>query len=607
MIRQFLVSIASSIALLAPAFAAEPIQFQLEQIATFDEPNEETFGLALAINEFGEVVGIADDADLVARGFRYSAGELSEIAGFEPDLVSHPRAINQFGDVVGGAGHRVTSGGHAAIVTVPFLRPEGGAIRALMTAQEIAAGQGGMAFTLNDSGVVAFEGPGALVALPGGERTAWGFPGGGIITTGSVNQLGLLVGTGLRPGASGFEALLFDTRGQTTLNLHDPSQASISYAVDINNPGVIVGEWLRLDNDRTVPVMWRNGQGAQLPFVNEELAGWVGHAIAINDRGDVLGESFHPRGERLNWLLFAGTTAPVPLVDLLDESFFVNFDDFMAFDLNNSREIAGTALRVDPEHPLGSTNKPGILVPNRVPRLVFPAPGLWANLSEPGSGFEINRVGDHHYLVWQTYDTAGLPVWYFSQTVRMTRDGWRADLLEFSRNTSGTITSRTVGQVVLQHRQVEEMLFSWRLEGRSGTSVHRYLPGNCEFGAKPYTGTWHDPANPGFGISVQDLGQRQIAIFYFYDRNGKARWALFNFPSGPGSTEAWLFHGGACPQCNYAPPQRSTIGSARLELTGATLGLEVGLAGTGNLAAMTWNSVSAMTRIPSPPNCNGPG
>ncbi|MDX1555544.1 MAG: hypothetical protein R3212_05915 [Xanthomonadales bacterium] len=591
------------VAMAIPALGASPIRFQFEQIPTFDEPNPETLGLALAINELGESVGIADDAQFIARGFLYKEGQFSEIPGFEPDLQSHPQAINQFGDVAGGAGMRVTSGGHTAIITLPFVQASGGPIRSLLTAQEIASGMGGMAWTLNDSGSVAFEGPGAVVGLANGERVAWGFQGGGIIATGRINQLGQLVGTGLRPGASGFEALIYDLRNRDARTLHDPGSASMSFAVDVNNSGVAVGEWNRNDNNRTVPVIWRNGQGEQLPFVNEQLAGWIGRATAINDRGDVLGESSSANGERVDWLLLAGETVPLNINDLIDESSFAEFDAFMAFDINNSREIAGAAIARDAAHPLGSTNKPGILLPTRSQAPPFPAPGLWADLSKPGSGFEINRVGDRHYLVWTTYEDNGMPVWYFSETVRLVRDGWKANLLKFSRDSRGAITSVRAGEVVLSSRSTTQMLFSWRLDGASGSAVYRYLAGTCEAGALGHTGTWFDPASPGFGLSLLDLGLRQAAVFYFYDLNGNARWVFLNFPSGPGLTEAWLFNEGSCPGCAYRSPRRNTIGTAQLGLGADTIELQVNLAGSGGLAAVAWNSDNQMLRIPTPPSC----
>jgi hypothetical protein len=52
------------------AVRAEPVRFELEQISGFDEPNTETLGLGQTFNELGEVVGIAEDSELVPRGFR---------------------------------------------------------------------------------------------------------------------------------------------------------------------------------------------------------------------------------------------------------------------------------------------------------------------------------------------------------------------------------------------------------------------------------------------------------------------------------------------------------------------------------------------------------
>jgi hypothetical protein len=100
------------------------------------------------------------------------------------------------------------------------------------------------------------------------------------------------------------------------------------------------------------------------------------------------------------------------------------------------------------------------------------------------------------------------------------------------------------------------------------------------------------------------VGHRQTAIFYFYDLNGSARWVELDFPAGPGQTEASLYHQGACPSCAYRPPQRTNVGTARLDVAAEFIDLEINLRGTGNLAAMAWQSDNIMTRIPSAPNCH---
>ncbi len=589
--------------LVAPA---QPLNYRLEVIPTFDEPNPETLGLAFAINELGEAVGISEDAQFMPRGFLYQAGQLKEVPGFGAGLTSDVRAINNFAEVAGGAMMNVVFNGHPGAMAVPFVKSPGGPPRTLLTNDEIhRRGIGGYAYGLNDAGMVGFEGGGSWVALPDGQRVEWGFlqfPGD-YAGLGSMNNRGQIVGYGVPQDALGFEAVLFDLNTRTAVNLNDRTNAHSSFANDINEAGVIVGEWRLNSNGRTVPVLWEKLVPRQLPFVHEETPGWVGRTVAINDHGDVLGESQHLSGERLNWLLFAGVEIPIPLLDLVAGDFFEHFDDFLAFDLNNSRELVGAAIKHVPDAPFGSTNKPAILRPMIAAVPPAPAPGLWADPARPGAGIEINRAGGRHYLIWYTYDESGLPTWYFSDAIALVRDGWRAELYRFTRNAAGAVLRQSAGQVVLSSRSESALTFSWRLGGRGGSESYRYLAGDCAAGAKGVTGTWYNPDSPGFGVSLQHAGTGLSAVFYFYDVTGRARWVFVDFANGARAADAWLFTGGSCPGCAPRSPSRAIAGTAELVLVGGRVELNMNLPVTAGLPALGWHSANAMAPLSAPAAC----
>ena len=306
-------------------------------------------------------------------------------------------------------------------------------------------------------------------------------------------------------------------------------------------------------------------------------------------------------GTRVDWVLFAGTQKPVPLINLTNAEFQAAFDDFMGFDLNNAREIAGAAIAFDDDAPFGSTNKPGILRPEIPEQVVRPSPGLWADPAHPGAGVAINRVDNRHYLIWYTYDEAGLPIWYFSDTVALERDGWRAQLFEFTRNAQGLFSRRPVGQVIHLNRSRTTLQFSWRLGARSGTESFRYLPGRCTDGVFSTTGTWYDPAQPGYGMSVQEHAEGTVAIFYFYGERGLPRWAYLDFPGDTTRTDAWVFTGGACPTCEARTPVRQDGGSALLRRVQSDLEVELTVNGVPGL---NWQSVNRMIRLSSPATCS---
>ncbi len=589
----------------SPASAMEPGSFEFEQIPTFDEPNPETLGLAFAINESGEIVGIAEDEQFRGLGFLYRLGVLGEVSGFDADTHASPRLINGFGDLAGFAGKNVVFSGVPGVVDMPFLRREGEPMRNLLTDDEIDAAVGGSVLAFNDLGSAVFSASEPQVAFPDGERMslANAFPHHGLAVVGALNNRNQLVGARSPNGGGGLEAFLLTLDDFSVVDLHDPSVAAQSYALDVNEAGVVVGYLHELADNRRVPMKWVDGVGQRLPFPNEDIVGWTAGAHAINDRGDILGESMFDTGEQVFWFLAAGAAEPIALDDLLEPGFFESFDTFFAYGLNNSREMAGAAVRFDPASPFGSSNKPGVIRPQALDVAPFPAPGLWAEVARPGSGVEINRVDDHHYLVWYTYDEEGLPTWYFSDDVSLVRDGWRAELYEFSRDEDGEIVRQAVGHVLLSNRTRTSLHFTWRLHGSAGTADFDYLAGTCETGAVGQTGTWFDPTDAGYGVSIQEAADTLAGVFYFYDSNGVARWAYLDYPDGPGTAEAWIFSGGPCPACDHSTPFPTVAGSALLSLGEQSITLELDVAGSGNLEAISWQSANTMLRLSSAPQC----
>lgn len=584
-----------------------PLGFRFEQIPTFDEPSDLTYGLAFAINGLGESAGIADDAQLQPRGFVYANGRLRDVRGLYSGADSSLKAINLFGDVAGSAWRRTRIADSEVAIETPTAGPANN-LRSLLSEDESVTYLGGIAYAINAAGDVLYDTNRSMVMRADGERSEWGFADGASgyrATAGDLNELRQFVGTARRGSDQlRLHALLQDLLTGEVRDLHDASLAYESTANDINNHGVAVGSWRRLGDFRTVPIRWTDGHAEMLPFLHfiSEEGGWIGEALAINDRGDVLGYS--ARGpQREYWLVLDGQGQAVPLADLIQASFYQAFDRFVAVDINNAREIAGTAVRDDPEAILGSTNKPGLLKPLLPQSFARPLAGLWADPARPGSGIELNRSGEDHYLIWYSYDGHGRPIWYASDSVLLDRGSWRASLYQHHIGANREVQRIRVGQVALTLLAGNELLFHWQLDGRAGTERFSYLLPDCALAENSDSGTWYEPARSGYGLSLLRFSGRWTGVAYLYDDEGAPRWAAVDIPAGSSAAPLMVYQSGSCPGCGNRLPQFQRAGQIRIDSVGARLSHQIDLTADFPGAHLAWQRSALLQKLSSDVVC----
>lgn len=578
--------------------------FHFEQVPTFYEPSPNTLGLALGLNEFGEVVGISDDAELRTRGFLYSNGEIEEVPGLFPGAASHPRAVNLWGEVAGSAERMVRLNGHLAGVSTPVLGPPQ-ALSNLLTAEEDAVGRPGTVYAFNSAGIAALETNESLFIRADGTRQAIGFadtPEGFGALIGEMNELGQLVGSARRISAGHrMHAIWMDLGTGEVRDLHD-SRAQESFAHAINNRGVVVGAWIRNSDGRTVPVRWSQGQPELLPFLGQDEAGWTARAVDINDAGDILGYSSR-NGERRDWLILGGEGQPRALSSLDGSAVDPRFDRFMAFAINNAREIAGAAITEDANAPLGSRNKPGLLRPLFGLPPERPSTGLWADLQKAGSGIEINRVGEDHFVLWYSYDDQGRPMWFGSDAIQLERGVWRADLYEHRRNAAGVISRTAVGRGAFTTLNSRNILFHWKLGSRSGTERYEFLLSDCARTANAESGSWFEAAKPGYGFSLARFDGRWAGVGYLYDQAGAPRWVFVDMGPGLRSAPVKWFEGGACPGCDYIAPMSRDLGQLTLDVVSGGLQHSLTVTAGAGAEGLNWSSNAQLTRLSSEMAC----
>lgn len=201
------------------------------------------YGTAWDVSNSGFVVGEGYTASGTLHGFRWQAGELTDLGTLGGDW-SVAYGVNEAGTVVGWA--------EQADGQVRAFRSNGTALTAL----ETLGGGWSMAYAVNDADEV----------------------------------------TGYAANAEGEDhAFLADADGKLT-DLGSLGGHSIGYAID--NRGRVVGE----SSDTTGNVrafLWQKGQMVDLNALIPAESGWtLLRAIAINDRGQIIGEGRFAGEER---------------------------------------------------------------------------------------------------------------------------------------------------------------------------------------------------------------------------------------------------------------------------------------------------------------------
>jgi probable HAF family extracellular repeat protein len=262
------------------------------QFTTIDPPGAEGGAYPNGINNAGQVVGLAFDADFNSVGFLYSGGNFSFLSVPESDL----QGINNKGEIAG-------SYSDANFISYSFLLAGG----SLIPLDPPGAVNGSAANGVNDLGMVVGTVFGANAftgyLLSGGVYSAIAVPGAGNTSPLGINNSGDVVGiTSTKGVASGF--LL--SGGDYTL-IKVPGTAH-TFAFGINSLGTIVGSF-QVGDVLTGYVL---SDGV---FTTVRVPGAVSTEVyGINDSGMIVGAYYGDDGIAHAYL---GTPVPEPSSALL--------------------------------------------------------------------------------------------------------------------------------------------------------------------------------------------------------------------------------------------------------------------------------------------------
>jgi hypothetical protein len=239
------------------------------------------------------------------------------------------------------------------------------------------------------------------------------------------------------------------------------------------------------------------------------------------------------------------------------------------------------------------------------------APGFYFNHQRSGHGIALSRAGGQQVVNWYTYLEDGTPQWYEAQAAAPDPNSgwWQAPLYRVNWNGSNAALTR-VGDITLTPVATNDFMFTWNLEGRSGSERFEQLArtGACpQFGgaATNFTGAWYAPTLSGYGMDVLSLPEQQFNTFYFYDDLGLARWGVgSSLPFAANSTMTFNQNAGFCPSCAVTPITVQTLGTIDIDYASPSDGnLSTNLVLKAPLSG-TWNYSRPMARLTGSPSCS---
>lgn len=279
---------------------------------------------ARGINNTGVVVGFSSGESATSpgatqqRGFIWQGGNMSALPDIEGYQVTDTTAlsVNDSGQAVGYSG---VVGGYRGVLWSGGVAQDLGVIGPAYYSSK--------AFAINNQGQVVGESSGSIIAhafiWQNGVMTSLGdLPGGGdnYSSAASINNLGQVVGTGyVDQGAASTDrahAFLWENGTMLDLGVLGDVAIDLSYATNINNLGQVVGYATTNGNFASRHAfIWQSGVMRDLNDLIEIPLGSeieLMEAMAINDKGEIVGWMYNDVGYRHAFLAIPTTPVPEP-------------------------------------------------------------------------------------------------------------------------------------------------------------------------------------------------------------------------------------------------------------------------------------------------------
>jgi len=232
-------------------------------------------------------------------------------------------------------------------------------------------------------------------------------------------------------------------------------------------------------------------------------------------------------------------------------------------DASTESEVIVTASvpvpRLSPPPPLGT----------------FPIPGrgAWsaARPSPINQGIDWQVGGGGRFAIWYTYDEAGLPTFYITDTVPEVGAFFSAVLFRPTSNDERS-SLKVVGEVQVTQISEGRMMYAWRLKGNHGAEMFDPVSGDTcptipSLGEDPVPllGTWFSPDTTAGGSTVLITANTEAWIRFYYDNANSPRWIIADteLPAAlPGGNRMEVLDfRGFCIYCDEGPITSDVVGT----------------------------------------------
>jgi len=205
-----------------------------------------------------------------------------------------------------------------------------------------------------------------------------------------------------------------------------------------------------------------------------------------------------------------------------------------------------------------------------VPRL-----GLWNALNRDidiRQGVEWQIGGGGRFALWYTYDEAGLPTFYITDTVPDQDTPFFKAALFRSTSNGERFSLKAVGEVQITAIAEDRFMYAWRLNGNHGAEmfapIHdRTCPTIPALGSDPtpLLGHWVSRDDRGEGVTLVITDDNEGWIRYYYDEANEPRWVLADSElpatlAGGNRMEVFDFRGW-CIYCEEVPISQEIVGT----------------------------------------------
>lgn len=187
------------------------------------------------------------------------------------------------------------------------------------------------------------------------------------------------------------------------------------------------------------------------------------------------------------------------------------------------------------------------------------AQGHWWDPSRSGNGFEMFNAAGTVQVMWYTFDEEGRPVWYTAQGAEASLGQADWPLLHHRWVGGRKAEPTTVGTLRVTLRHPEAADIAWRIGARQGSwPVEPYRVAGS-LNEVDHTGSWFDPANSGWGVSLTEQGDVLGGVLFTYTAEGEPTWVA-GFERGGNGSAAMYSATGSCPGCVRAATVTRTAG-----------------------------------------------